>query len=181
MEKKSMSKKMKALVAIGIAVVVLVTAGMIGWVICNPERKPEQPRTAGFYFLEEAYNNGWISRTDLKNIAYYYHKNTRYEDKYFVPIPKDPEVLDEETENRLTLAYRDALLLWGVEEVYVNGNPDGIHVKRYYGTYSGCITVSVTVDYIKAYPIIKSRYYIGGVLFRNYSASYICIWIEAAG
>ena len=174
MGKKSMSKKMKALVAIGIAVVILVTAGVIGWVICNPERKPEQPKAAGFYSLDIAYDNGWISRTDLRSLAYYHNQIMKYEDKYFVPIPKDPEVLDEETENRFRLAYRDALVLWDRYEV----DPDRIHIEKYYGTYSGCIAISITVDYICAYLITKWRYYIGGVTFCEYSGQ-IRIWIEA--
>jgi hypothetical protein len=50
--------------------------------------KPEQPRVAGFHTLETAYDNGWISKTDLKSIAYYYHEKHGYNTGRYEPALK---------------------------------------------------------------------------------------------
>ena len=103
-------------------------------------------RAGKFYFLQEAYDAGYITREDLLDIAYYADLgNIRDEDMEPIehtPRPKTPEVLDEKTEKQIlkTKGY------------YIVGRDrDGAKVKKrrirkmimlYLGTYN---------DYVAAF------------------------------
>ena len=135
-----------------------------------PERHPEQPIVAGFHDLEIAYKNGWLSKTDLKSIAYYYNGGS--DDETFVPRPKTPELLSEVAENTIKQVYFDDL-----QKRFPEASLDRIFVLNYYGTYGDSVIVKVWDDCVLYDLVIISEYFIGGVLFRNYNARTISVWM----
>ena len=92
-----------------------------------------------FYYLGEAYDNGWLTQDDIKDIAYYYMGEVWIASGGKIehtPRPKTPEVLSEKTRNILITAYY---------EFYPNKIFDADywknHTIEYFGTYSGCVVV----------------------------------------
>ena len=95
-----------------------------------------------FYSLQEAYDNGWLTREELLSIAYYYYEekfprlggrygNEEIMDENYTPLPKTPETLDEEMDLE-------------IRKAYVKGNiyrVDTVEIEVYCGTYGECIAV----------------------------------------
>ncbi|MDE6303130.1 MAG: hypothetical protein K2M36_06055, partial [Clostridia bacterium] len=121
------------------------------------------------YSLQTAYENGWLSKVDLQNIAYY-HNVPLYDPfgesliKGFKPTPRTPEALSEETEKTIVeagLKGREWLL---------------VHLKemKYYGTYDGF--VAVLFDFNRHNDICEDI--IGGVKFIYNDFEKIILWKE---
>ena len=89
-----------------------------------------------FYSLQEAYDNGWLTREELLSIAYYYHGrygNEEIMDENYVPLPKTPETLDEEMDLE-------------IRQAYAKGNSNRVarlEIEAYCGTYGECIAVFI--------------------------------------
>jgi len=83
-----------------------------------------------FYSLEAAYDNGYITTDDLKNIACYQNGANEYED--FTPC--DIGELDATTALMIRM---DCL---GDNKEYTL---DSISIRKYYGTYNGYVAVMI--------------------------------------
>ena len=117
------------------------------------------PVSHGFYSLTWAYNHDMLTHRELRSIAYYYHdgKNVTYnrfgkerwtKDFFFVPNPKKPKVLDEETQDKIRQAYLAYTVCGAPEnEDYINKVADYIQIGGYYGTYNGYAAIMMTECY----------------------------------
>lgn len=116
----------------------VVFACICSFCACNESKEPE--KRGEFYTLQEAYDNGILTREDLQTLA------TAYlcEDRSGVQTTESL-TLDKETENAIkeTKAYD----LRHSEDPIKNANTDGINVSAYYGEYSGAYVVIVTCKY----------------------------------
>ena len=96
----------------------------------NP--KNGEPTSGEFYYLEYAYDHGWLSKGDLRNIAYHYAGDAQK--KGFKPTPITP--LSPETE----LAIKEARL-----QETLPSHPDAViddfEIQGYFGTYSGFVAI----------------------------------------
>lgn len=129
-----------------------------------------------FYTLQEAYNNGLITREDLMSIAYYHSGRTYNEESMsatYNPAPKIPEVLSDETELKIKTTaaeeYKD-------EHDIKSAIADGFTITKYYGTYNNCTAVMVEDVYSGVVGIVWTES-IAGVNFR-YNGRIIKIWRE---
>jgi len=114
----------------------------------------------GLARLNIAYANHWFSQDDLRDIAYYHNESIGILDENYTPTPKNPEVLDTETRDKI----HDAR--------YSNDYYD----LKYYGTYNDCVAVNFSFDTYVNHN--ASPYKIGGVDFYGYSVNSIYIWKE---
>lgn len=161
---------LKKLVCLGIALVMLFSL-----VACeNNEEENMEP----FYTLQEAYDKGFLTRKDLRSIAYYYSLTVvdggSNNDENFVPKPKTPETLNQETEKRIKQAYFDNLIELRPD---TEATIENILLRHYYGTYGECVTVKVSDNFYMYDFLFITEQYIGGVLFRNYCAALVNVWI----
>jgi len=133
---------------------------------CNPEYHTKQPEVAGMHSLESAYQNGWISKSDLKAIAKLHNnkKDAQIENE---------ETLSEEKENLIKQSYYYSL--W--KEIPKPTELKYIYVKKYFGVYSGYIVVMIENDNMINDIFFPVPTYIGGVRLRNYKTN-IFVWIE---
>lgn len=121
------------------------------------------------YTLNEAYDNGWISQDDLKNISYYW--NNESSDSSFIPIPITPSELDPKMDKKIRKAY-----LQNFNRKFGEAKLNNIHIYNYYGTYGDCPIIYVSDD-INLYDYkFEKQVYIGGILFTNYCAALISVW-----
>ena len=126
---------MKKLLAILFAALLLV-AGVLGMAGCGP-------KTYGtFYTLQEAYDNGYLTREDLMSIAYYQNGGRRYNESImpedYAPIPKDPEEPSESTSLRIRST---AAADWNAEYPDDDATAEDFWIDYYYGTYGNCVAV----------------------------------------
>ena len=101
------------------------------------------PKTYGtFYTLQEAYDNGYLTREDLMSIAYYKNGGRRYNESImpenYAPIPKDPEELSESTSLRICST---AAADWNAEYPDDDATAEDFWIDYYYGTYGNCVAV----------------------------------------
>ena len=116
----------------------------------NP--KNGEPTSGEFYSLQTAYDNGWISKGDLRNIAYYYAGDAQK--KGFKPTPITPESLSAETE----LAIKESFLqFWGKEDISL------IVIRDYYGEYNGFI--AMIIYYSGPHNPVACKETVGGISF----------------
>lgn len=128
--------------------------------------------------LSKAYYLGLLSKDDLKSIAYYHHDmpGSNYQENVlasgFIPAPKNPEVLSEETDVAIRQAY------------YSNKKPDNSDktiedVKyKYYGTYNNCIAVQMWLHYDGIITELSRPVYIDDVWFSFSSWYDLLIWVN---
>lgn len=129
---------------------------------CNNVKK-----VGNFYTLREAYDKGLLLKEDLENIAYYYNE---LEISDFNPIPKNPDVIDKETEKIIKKMYLEKIL--NNKNISVNV----VNLYNYYGTYNGNIALSITDDYYVYDYLCQDEYIIDGVVFYNFHETYIRIF-----
>lgn len=117
-----------------------------------------------FYTLTDAYNNGYITREDLLNIAYYYNDMTNVNDEAFVPIEISQNDLSKKTIKAIKNTYLATIL-----ENASYATVDGIHISSYFGQYGDCVSLSMRDDYtcVDLLPPVE-EYIIDGVKFINY-------------
>lgn len=122
--------------------------------------------------IEEAYTTGLISKDDLKSIAYYF--NGENAATGFVPTPKDPESLSEDTIKKIQRTYCDKVSGDKTEAVV-----DEVNIGGYYGTYNGCVIVEINASCIGGIggdPICYPEYMIEDVVFYWYTPLHV--WKE---
>lgn len=95
-----------------------------------------EPVDGEFYSLKEAYDHGWISKADLRNIAY--HKTGDAQNNCFVHTSKNPETLAAETEYAIKTAW-----LSKAGTVSSSQSLEDIEITGYYGVYNDLIAVLI--------------------------------------
>ena len=160
---------------------VLIVMGLGLFAGCiNPERHNEQLKVSGFHSLEDAYVKGWLSKADLKSIAYYYDGfyNGGRKEKNFVPKPKDPEILCKEIQNKIIKEYISDFMIENPEITFEDIILDLFSISKYYGVYSDCFVLKIEDGTCYDAPAKTRNRRIGGVLFREYwAAREIHVWI----
>ena len=153
---------------------ILVCAMAFAFIGCNDdsgeEKQPHEEQKeiklwGTFFWLDAAYADGLISYDALRSIAYYYNGESAEID--FVPIPKDPETLSDETILKIQETY-----YVGSNGAEKGATLDDVVVGDYCGTYNGCVIVSVIANCtsgIGGDPIDYEKYEIGGVVFNRYT------------
>ena len=119
-------------------------------------------KTEDYYTLKRAYEYGWLNVDDLKSIACGYYDSQNVKNPYKGLYEEPTEELNKEIEIKLKRIYLERTVK--DPELPL----DGVHIRRYYGTYNGNVVFSIVSDYICIDPIIDKKLYIGGVLFRNF-------------
>lgn len=151
---------------------------LLGTVILCAGCAPEQryAKLAGsFYSLDEAYENGWLTQDDLKNIAYYFHARngeTEYIDEAFAPDPKTPESLDKKTQYKIKRTYLNEIIDMS------DGSFDRVDIYDYFGTYNDNIVVYISDTYHAYDYVIEEEHVIGGVCFYDYCSAVLRVWRE---
>lgn len=95
-----------------------------------------------FYTVTEGYEKGWITKEELKSIAYYHNGGRAHNEEVigedFKPISKTPETLSDTVKQALIRNYYN-------NERPLSNTPDinegEIWLTEYCGLYNGCITV----------------------------------------
>jgi hypothetical protein len=132
----------------------------------------EVEKKGDFYTLQEAYDQGLLTKDALESIAYY--QNGGSDDENFVPIPKNPEELSEETENAIkeTRVYD---IRNDSQEPIKKAKTDDVSITQYYGTYNTCVAVMLDEAYY-AYDAALWDVTIGGIPFHYKDGNRIIIW-----
>ncbi|MDE5600874.1 MAG: hypothetical protein K2J16_00045 [Clostridia bacterium] len=130
----------------------------------NPQNG--EPTLGEFYDLQTAYDNGWLSKGDLRNIAYHYADDAQK--KGFKPTPKNPDMLSEET----ALAIKESYIK-PYQESRPDSNANDVPIDGYYGTYNGL--VAVYIRYGGAYCVVTEKN-IGGIEFVFPDSHEILVW-----
>ena len=141
---------------------------------CTPEQRYSES-VGEFYSLDEAYENGWLTQGDLKNIAYYYHTRygeTEHIDQSFVPTPKTPETLSEDIQNKIKRSYLNEII------DMPNGLFDQVIIYNYFGTYHDNIVLHISDNYNAYDYVIETEHEIGGICFYEYSSAFLRVWRE---
>ena len=164
-----MSKIRKSLI---VGVVLIMCVGIL--CACNNGddfRNPinGEPEAGEFYTLQEAFDNGWLSRGDLRNIAY--HRTGDGQRKGFKPTPKNPEVLSAETELAIKEAHAANLRESGTLEAVT----DGVTIIAYYGIYNEMIAVLIDAIYY-AHPSVECFETVGNIKFEYDNPNFIRLW-----
>ena len=135
----------------------------------NPRN--DEPEAGEFYTLQQAYDNGWLSKGDLRNIAY--HKTGDGQRKGFTPTPKAPETLSAETELAIKEDRANRLREQGTE----NAVADGVYITNYFGSYDGLVAIFV-YDAYSGYACAIVNKTVGGVKFKYYDSNQILVWAQ---
>lgn len=122
--------------------------------------------TGKFYTLKEAYENGYLTQSDLMSIAYYHNGEKSCS-----------LTLDENVSKSIKKAWAKKLADGG-KDSYKNLTDSDVSIDEYYGTYNKCVTV--IVDLIDAeYAQVYNPYTveIGNVVFNYcYPRPQIIVW-----
>ena len=135
------------------------------------------PKTYGtFYTLQEAYDNGYLTREDLMSIAYYHHNGREYNEETmpedYAPIPKDPEELSESTSLRIRST---AAADWNAEYPDDDATAEDFWIDYYYGTYGNCVAVMMT-DNFTGYNQVLHASGVADITIQYYDGNRIKIW-----
>ena len=157
-----------------LTIVLIMCAGIL--CACNNDddfrnARNGEPEAGEFYTLQEAYDNGWLSKGDLRNIAYYLSGSGQR--KGFKPTPKDPEELSAATE----LAVKEDWAKYLREKGTENAVADGVMIKNYFGTYDGLVAVFVYDSY-SGYSCAMVEKSVGGVKYTYYDSNQILVWAQ---
>ena len=145
---------------------------LFAFVGCNENESEAELPPSELYRLAEAYAKGLITKDDLRNIAYYY--NGEHATTDFVPLPKNPETLSEQTIKKIKQAYYDKVF---------DGNSDAtvddVNIAGYYGTYNGYVIIEINASCVSGIggdPLSYPEYVIGDVIFYSYTP--LQVWKE---
>lgn len=122
--------KTKKLLWVGIIIICIIGLGIL--CACNSVSGRGE-----FFCLQDAYEQGLLTRTDLLNISYY--QNADNVDADFVPKPKNPIELSRKTQKAIkeTFAYNQRHSI----DTIPDAKTKSVTIQEYYGTYNGCIAL----------------------------------------
>lgn len=140
------------------------------------DKSTEEEYEGTFYSLQEVYDYGWLTQTDLMSIAYYHNGGRIYNEEImsedYAPLPKTPEVLSDETilkiKNTAARNYSEHIRY---------AEADGFTIAQYCGTYSDCVA-TMMVDIYLAPAAVEWVDTIAGVNFYYNDGNSIKIWRE---
>lgn len=150
-----MNKNIKKFICLGLTLIACVVV----LCACNDNKSEINAVDGEFYTLQEAYDNGWLSKTDLKNIAYQLNGT-----KPIGFTPKDKEPLSAEDERLLKNDYASR---------FDDGRTaDDVLICGYYGQYNGFVAVIVDNGH---FDVITNKE-VGGVKFTYPDSNTITLW-----
>ena len=114
-----------------------------------------------FYYLSQAYENGWLDGDDLESIAYCYYDSYNFEENPYSGKFTSTEELTAKMETELKQAYLEQI------DEYPEGDRNYVYISFYFGTYNGNVAVRIH-GYNCFDPIYEEEYYVGGVLFKHF-------------
>ena len=119
-----------------------------------------------FYSLQEAYDNGYLTKEDLENIAYYNNNK----------LLTYPETIDETV---AALIKEDAANIRRNQDKLpiLDAKAEDFEILKYYGTYNGCYVVLLNEPYDKFFTVIIDEWVtIGGGEFHYIGHLRKSIW-----
>ncbi len=134
--------------------------------IWKEETKETEQMAGTFYTLQEAYDEGWLTKEDLQNIADHFNNDT-------TPIDILSTVLQgaiKEMRVELLHAHNSGSML--------SATKDDVTIVKYYGTYDNAIAVVITDIYSVYGQASTAEYIVEGIPFYNYGAPEILIWLQ---
>lgn len=138
---------------------------------CIPKQKGE------FFTLQDAYEQGFISKDELMSIAYYHNGgNKGITNESYIRTPKSPEALSIDTENAIkeTKAYylrRKSLAGLSAKKA----KADDVEIINYYGTYNNYSAIMM-IDTYTVYDESLWEIEIDGVKFFYNDGNRIFVW-----
>ncbi len=131
-----------------------------------------------FLSLEEAYYNGYLSRSNLLNIAYYYNGKKNINDSEFEPQAISKNDLDEATVQNIKETH-----LKRVKKEYnvPTATIDTIKISGYFGIYKDSVVVIMSCSILKFDLSFEDEHVIDDIRFLNYRSKYpggIEVWRE---
>lgn len=124
---------------------------------CNSNKKSFD---GSFFSLDEAYELGYINNDDLSSIAYYFNSD-KYPD--IVPKEKNPSSLSKYEEYIIKYLYLKN------ERVNHGYQIEDINIRKYYGTYNGCVVINIKNKRIFYDLVFEDEHRIGDVIFYHYT------------
>ena len=150
--------------------VLLSVASALCFIFAFSGCKDEEIKVSGeFYTLKEAYDNGWLVKSDVRNIAFYYYKFYKMEDPNDDIIPIDPQELSEKMQKELKLAYLERIDV-------IDGTTEKVDIYINYGIYGNDIVVGIKSDYLMCDIIVEQEFDIGGVVFLDFWQGEILVY-----
>lgn len=132
----------------------------------------DEPGSAKFYRLSEAYETGIINKNDLMDIAFYHDGSWPiYISR--TPMAKTPESLEKETENKIKQTFLDEFILNGGSDEYTLEN---ITISNYLGTYNKAIVVYLNGLYI--YTEAETSEMVADIRFNYPNGNYLRVFAE---
>ena len=136
------------------------------------------PQASGmFYSLEEAYEAGFLTRSDLISIAYFHNggrkQNESVMEEGYAPKPKDPQELSEEISFRIRSTAASDYRKNRTDAR--KAMADDFTIIEYCGTYNDCVAIMLT-DIYTGYTGAFRTEMIDGLSFCYNSGNTLQIW-----
>ncbi len=125
---------------------------------CNDNGSESYACDGEFYTLKQAYDNGWLRKSDLKSIAY--HLNGTQPIGF---VPKEKEPLSAEDEQSLKADYAKRYTDCPIGDILIRG---------YYGQYNGFVAVIVESIHMD----VITEEIVGGVKFTYPDSNALILW-----
>lgn len=124
------------------------------------------------YSLQEAYDNGFLTQTDLKFISYCYGGGVAPEN-YTPPLVQGSTFAELYDDIKLAYYNRDGI----VQRKDTSATVDDVQIGECYGTFGNnkdCYVLSLSINYPDVFVDLMEydEIEIGGVMFYNYIALY---------
>ena len=150
-------------------------------IFCGCGKEP----SGTFYTLQEAYDEGWISYEEVKNISYYSNNGQVYEKSMddipadidyrpegdgtkqidYTPIPRDPEKLDAKTTKKIRKDYLEFYKEYtdAASSPWIKIEMEAIFLEAYCGKYSEFVAVKMNASFKR--PGILIRFFVDDIMF----------------
>ena len=155
---------MKRLLAI---LLTLTTLGCLGLSGCK-----KRQAIGKFYTLQEAYEQGFLSENDLKNIAYYNNGGrANNEDKIeedFIPEPLNPKSIPADIQKNIKSDY-----IYYNEKLDNKTKDSEVKIDDYYGEYNNCYVVILHGPF--GYLTVVNEFSVNGYNY-SYTQSEFMVW-----
>jgi hypothetical protein len=124
------------------------------------------------YSLEEAYENKFITKEDLWNIAYIYNGCVNASN-----VEYDVKTIKDELDIKLERKIKKAYIKNDLDDIFLP-KMKCISIIKYYGVYSGCHVLEMNNDCIYVDLKIYDKYEIDGIVFLSYTGYYFKVFNE---
>ena len=155
---------MKKLLAI---LLTLTTLGCLGLSGCK-----KRQAIGKFYTLQEAFDQGFLTENDLKNIAYYNNGGRENnEDKIeedFLPQPLNPKTIPADIQKSIKSDY-----IYYNEKLDNKTKDSEVKIDDYYGEYNNCYVAILHGPF--AYFAVVNEFSVNGYNY-SYTQSEFMVW-----